>query len=159
MSTFTTLIWITAIGMYLWQALKLIPPDEVVNNRKDESPEKAIGIFSAIWLIVVFIITSALIFDIFGIRLSANAISELIGGKQSVSGVSRTLFFFISGLVALGSCSLISLILNSLMRRQNYYRSNQKVYSNRGIGGLVIQIIGLIGSILGIIGFYLDHLR
>jgi hypothetical protein len=114
MATFTLLLWIAALGMFLWMFSKLFP--HIWQNRGDENTAFRISIIIVLWFTIVFGIAGALIRDIYGISVGSFTywIPILFLGKNPEIGIERTTILFIAGLVALGSTSLIALANNIL---------------------------------------------
>lgn len=158
MATFTLLTWIAALVMFLWMFSRLFP--HIWQNLGNENTTFQFSILIVLWLTIVFGIAGALIRDIYGISVGSFTywIPILFMGENSGSGIDRTTILFIAGLVALGSTSLIALANNILVRgtKSNYYNYDSAV----GFGTIIrfiIEGIGLIASILGILSFYFDY--
>ncbi len=164
MATITLIIWLVSLGMFLWLSRRLFPRLWQVG---DDLAVRQFTMATVMWLIIVFGITSALASDIYKINLAGDSLGGFISwwipvvmlGKTPVSGMSRMSILFIAGLVALGTCSMVALAYNVLQgSRGHYYPGGSIIHFDR-VGSLVIQAVGLLASILGIVSFYLDRIR
>ncbi|MCP4422821.1 MAG: hypothetical protein GY805_39935 [Chloroflexi bacterium] len=168
MTTFTLFIWLAALSMFVWVSNILFPYLWEVARRGYDYGIIRLAAFLFIWLIIVFGITSALFSDVFGISFGNDSLTKaafwwipvLVDGKSPIIGVTRTRIMFVAGLVALGTCSLFALAYNYFRGKRlyyHYYPRGNSVLSFGSTSSFVMQGIGLLASILGIISFYLDY--
>ena len=114
------------------------------------------------WLFAVFGITGGLIYDIYGISVAQNSLPGtltwwlpmLTQGSNIPPGLDRSIITCLSGLVALSSISIIVLI-----SQRAGWITVPDTSRSAAIVSIVVQVVGFIASVLGIISFYLDNLR
>lgn len=163
MASLTFVAWVSAIALFLWLVRKVLP--NAWQDSGDEGPRQ-MAVLSVIWLIVVFGLTSALVSDIFKVSIAGDSFMGIITwwipvvfyGQTIAGEVSRAAVLLISGFVALGTVSIGTLGYNLVKGQEFSYYSRSPIEFGKA-GSFVIQAIGLIGSILGILSFYLDYLK
>lgn len=165
MATLTLLTWLAALGMYIWIIGKIFPSIWQVG---DNNGSKIFVAITMGWLEVIFGIASALISDIYGIALGGDSIIDFATWWITMmiyvetplpSGITRTPVLFIAGLVALGTCSVGALAYNIIKGQENYYYSSNSILKFGSVGSFIVQGIGLVASVLGIISFYIEYFR
>ena len=158
MTTVTFIVWIFAVAIIFWLVIDLFSYSAFDDGF-------IIGLIF-VWLILIFGITSTLIKDIFNISLTDGSFTGIISwwipivffGESIVGGVSKSMIFLISGLIALGTASIGALGYN-LFKGREFSNSYKNQLGFRRVGSFIIQVIGLISSILGILSFYLDFIK
>jgi hypothetical protein len=141
MYTLAVLTWISAFGVAGYVAA------QVYVNTEQKRP-------AAFWLplggllFVAFCLTCAALVDVFGHDPTETELSELS-------------FFLLLGLVTLGTssaCIFLRQIVNGTWRPWKALPRDRGEFS----GGKTVSIIGVISflsALLGIVSFYLDHIR
>lgn len=165
MAFFTALVWLVAIGIFIWVGNTVLSPTLSRYKQGSEQGSLIISIFIVSWLCSISVLTGALLSDIYGIQVSDDVLGlltwwlEMIMYKASPPpGISITEIFFIAGLVALGTCSVIALGYNA-HKRGHPCSIKRTALSFGSTASFIIQAIGLVSAILGIMAFYLDFLR
>ena len=135
MATLTVLAWLLAFFIII----------SIFANAAEEGDiDKAGGAFFGL-AIVSLIIAAGIYWDTTGMLPT----SEASGGMRSLIGAFLNLrFLLIAGLVADGLLGVLGLIF-----------VGRNSSGNSSVGSWILNAIGLLSSILGIVSFYLDHLR
>lgn len=163
MTTLTTIVWLFAVFLAVQFAVRVV---QAGKTRGGQARNKVLAWF-LLWLMLSFGVTSALLYDIFDIPFlsgddTAGAFlwwfSYLVYGDESflnpdfTARASRVTVLLISGLVAMGTIAVFSIVRSYLVHGDSSVgRPTFSVWLR-----FAAEVIGLIGSILGILGFYLQ---
>lgn len=85
-----------------------------------------------------------------GCLVGAGLYWDLVGNFPPSGSRDLILFFLFSGIASLGLFSIVALIKLLVKPARDH---------GSGLVRGVVSFVGLVGSVLSIIGFYLDHLR
>ena len=160
MATLTTLIWITNALLLVWNLWSLL-------EDRYHGCNTIIMVFFFI-VIASFGIGSAVYWDVYGSFPPMNDfLNILFGSSQSIQNQKEIAqesirYLLISGLIALAIITIISLISRMQILRQGMNSVSHSKPANgviKHLPRLLVDIVGFIASIFGIIAFYLDKLK
>ncbi len=154
MATFALLSGLIAFGIYFYAFFSLAP--DVIAERPITASlwfnmfVLAFIMFGFIGLWIIGLISDALYLDIY-------SVVPVVG--RGIMTVEKLRYSAIYSAVALGTSSLFSFMLGKLRIRSETSKNDQIAKTQNISLKLILEIIGFLGSALGIISFYLDYLK